>query len=122
MFLIRCSLYLQHTPLSSKLKWFPDLAFCVENVKVEQITCLFTALTLLMLQGSYSNDLILPDDSIDLWPFGRERTSCTGLLDTKGWDPFLLVFSCNGSPYSQLPDLPGEMEKILYPSENSRKN
>lgn len=70
MFLIRCSLYLQHTPLSSKLKWFPGLAFCVENAEVEQITFLFTVLTLLVLQGSYSDDLIFPDDSIDLRPFG----------------------------------------------------
>lgn len=70
---------------------------------------------------SYINDLILPVDSMELWAFGSEHTNCTGLFDTKGWNPFLHCCS-NGKPYFKLPDLPGEMEKILYPDENSRRN
>lgn len=126
MFLILCLLYRQHTPLRSKLKWFPDLGFCVENFKVEQLIVLFTVLSLLLsyYKVPYINDLLFPVDSIKPWAFGSEHTNCTGLLDTKGWNPFLLFFSCcsNGNPYFQLLDLPGEMEKILYPDENSRRN
>lgn len=93
--------YLQYRPLSSKLKWFPDLGFCVESLKVERLTVLFAVLSLSLAchKVPYINGLLPPVDNIELWAFGSEHANCTGLHDTKGWNPFLLFSCCsNGNP------------------------
>lgn len=42
-----CPRYLQHTPLSFKLKWFPDVGFSIANLKVAELIVLFIALSML---------------------------------------------------------------------------
>lgn len=119
-----CPRYLQHTPLSFKLKWFPDLGFCIANLKVAEVIVLFIALSMLACYKVPTLMICSSQLMVQSSEYLAVNTPpVLGYFDTKSWNPFLRFSCCsNGNPYLQLPDLPGKMEKTLYPGENYRRN